>query len=107
MSIVSYNNAMIQVLVLSAKVRINKGLWQSLGIGNMFMPTFGFKIHSVLNLRNKITGKFAILLISIFLHIKKLHRLILLQILRIISYVIGYGHLYSRITNVNTASTDS
>ena len=62
----------------------------------MFGHTFGLKIHNFLNLRNKITEKFAILLISIFLHEKILHHIILLQILRIISYVIGYVCLHSK-----------
>jgi hypothetical protein len=46
----------------------------------MFGPTFGFKIQSHLNLRNKITEKIASLLIStsIFLHMNSLHHLILL-----------------------------
>ena len=43
------------------------------------------KIHSNFNLGYKITENFANLLISIFLHGNKLHRLILLQIWRKIS----------------------
>ena len=35
-------------------------------IGNMFAPTFGFKIHSNFKIRNKITEIFAILLIFYF-----------------------------------------
>jgi hypothetical protein len=34
------NNAMTHVLVLNAKVRKNKQLWQTLDICNMFEPTF-------------------------------------------------------------------
>jgi hypothetical protein len=36
------------------------------------------KIHSIFNLRNKITGKFVVILISIFLHEENLHHLMLL-----------------------------
>jgi hypothetical protein len=36
-------SAMTHVLVLSAKVRRNEWLWQTLDIGNMFKPTFYFK----------------------------------------------------------------
>ena len=34
---------MTYVLVLSVKVRRNEWLWQTLDVGNMFVPTFGFK----------------------------------------------------------------
>ena len=54
---------MTSVMLLSAKVRRNKWLRQTLDIGNMRGPIFGFK-HS----RNKTTKKCVILLISIFLH---------------------------------------
>ena len=37
------NSIMTHILVLSAKVRENEHLWQTLDIGNMFEPTFGFK----------------------------------------------------------------
>ena len=37
------SNAMTHVLVLSAKGRRNEWLWQTLDIGNMFGPTFGFQ----------------------------------------------------------------
>ena len=53
------------------------------------------KNHNNFTLRNKITKKIAILLISIFLHKKKLQHLILLQFWCIISLVISYGCLYS------------
>ena len=47
------------------------------------------KIHNISNLRNKLNENFVILLISILLHGKVLHRLILLQICYKISQVIG------------------
>ena len=53
------------------------------------------KIHNIINLRNKIIEKFAVVLISIFLHGRYLHHLVLLQNWHIISQVIGYGCLYS------------
>ena len=37
------NSVMTHVLVLSVKVRRNKRLWRTLGIGDMFGLTFGFK----------------------------------------------------------------
>ena len=41
------------------------------------------RLHSIFNVRNKITKKkFEVLLISIFQHVRSLHGLILLQILR-------------------------
>ncbi len=45
---------MTHVMSLSAKMRRNERLWQTLDIGNMFKPTFGFK-KSQLN--NEITKK--------------------------------------------------
>jgi hypothetical protein len=63
---------MTHVLILMAKVRRNEQFWQTLYIGNMFMPTFGFKIHNNYNWRNKITQNFTILVISIFLHMKQI-----------------------------------
>ena len=38
------NSAMTHVLILSAKGRRNEWLWQTLDIGNMFGPTFDFRI---------------------------------------------------------------
>ena len=80
------NSAMMTHLPrLSVKVTRNQQLkwaimanWDN---GNMFGPTPDFKIHNILfNPRNKITKNITILLISIFLHRKKLDRLILLNI---------------------------
>ena len=73
------NNVMKYVMILSPKMRRNEWLWRILDIGNMFRPTFGFKNN--FNLRNKITKKITILLISIVLHGKKLHRLIVENLL--------------------------
>ena len=53
-----------------------------------------FELISIEGIKSPIF--FAILLISIFLHGKKLHHLILLQIWHIISQVIGYRCLYPR-----------
>ena len=61
-------NAMTHVLVLSAKLRRNERLWQTMDIGNMLGPTFDFKHF---HLRNKITNKIAVLMIFIFLHNEK------------------------------------
>ena len=52
---------------LNAKVRRNEQLWQTLDIGDMFGPKF----HNNFNLRNTITEKNLVLLISIFLHGEK------------------------------------
>ena len=46
------NNGMTHAKVLSAKVRRNERLWQTLDIGNMFGPNFGFKIPQKINSRN-------------------------------------------------------
>ena len=40
---VGISNAMTHVLVWSVKVRRNERVWQTLDIGNMFGPIFGFK----------------------------------------------------------------
>ena len=53
------------------------------------------EFHSYINLRNKITEEIAVFLIFIFLDGKKLHHLIFLSILHIISSVINYGCLDS------------
>ena len=63
----------------------NEQLWQSLHIDNISSQLLTLKIHSVFNLRNKIIKEIAILLISIFLHGKILHCLILLHIWHMIS----------------------
>jgi hypothetical protein len=81
--------------VLSAKVKRNSSkveqLWHTLDIGNVHMPTFGFKIHSYFNLRNKITEKSTVLVIPIFLHgTINLHDLILLLSDQ-------FGHLHSKL----------
>ena len=53
------NSVMIHVIVLSAKVRrderLNLAIMANSRHCNIFGPTFGFKNHSNLNLRNKIT----------------------------------------------------
>jgi hypothetical protein len=43
------NSVVTSVLVLRVKVRRNEPLWQTLDIGNMFGPTFDFKIHNIVN----------------------------------------------------------
>jgi hypothetical protein len=50
----------------------NYWLWHTLNIGNVFGPTFGFKIHSNFNPRNKVIKKNAVLMIPIFPHGKKI-----------------------------------
>jgi hypothetical protein len=76
---VGTSSVMTHVLVLSAKMG-NEQLWHTLDIGNMFGPTFGLKNSQYFNLRNEITNKFVVLMISIFLHGKNLHRLLILEI---------------------------
>ena len=55
-------------IVPSAKARMNSSqnecLWHAIDIGNMFGPTIDFEKF----IRNKITEKLVVLLISIFLH---------------------------------------
>jgi hypothetical protein len=67
-------------LVLSAKVKKNlsqnERLWQTQDMNNVFGPTFDFKIHNDLNVRNRTTKCFATLMIPIFLHVEKLRCLI-------------------------------
>jgi hypothetical protein len=62
----------------------------------MFTSTFGFNVQNNFNSRNKTTEKFTIIL-DFYLPTreKKLHRLILPQIWRRISQVIGYERIYS------------
>jgi len=62
---------MAHILVLGAKARRNERSWHTPYIGNMFGPTFGFKIHSNFYLRNEIYWKIVVLLIYIFMHGKK------------------------------------
>ena len=64
-------------------------------------PLLILKTHNNLNLRNKIIKFLIFLIISIFLHGKDLHRLILLQIWPKISLAIGYGRLYFTSVAVN------
>ena len=71
---------MTHIMVLSAKVRRNERSCQTLDSGNMSRPTFSLiKNHDFSNLKTKFTDYVADLLISIFLHGKKLHHLILLS----------------------------
>ena len=79
------NSVMTHVMILSAKVSRNERLWHTIDIGSMFEPTFGFKFHNHFKLKNKITKKFVVLLISMLLHGTNLHCLILLQIWHLIS----------------------
>ena len=58
-------SAMTHILVLSEE---GCALWQTLDIGHMFGQLLASKFHNNFNLSNKITEKFTILLISIFLH---------------------------------------
>ena len=63
------NSVMTHVLGFDAKARRNEELLETLEIiGNMFGQLLASKTHRISNLRNKITEKFAILLMSIFLH---------------------------------------
>ena len=48
---------------------------QTLDICNVSGLAFGFKIHNNLNLRDKLTYKMEVLMITISLHGKSLHRL--------------------------------
>ena len=68
-------HSMTHVLVLSAKVRRNEWLWHTLDIVVCSGELLAWKIQKDFNLRNKITEKFAVLMISIFLHMKNLHHL--------------------------------
>ena len=54
---------MTHVMVLSAKVRRNERLWQTLDIGNVFGPTLASRFHRNFNLRNNTTKKIAFFLI--------------------------------------------
>ena len=71
---------MTHVLVLIANGRRNGRLRHNLDVGNMFMSTFGSKIHNNFNSRIETTKKIFNPLDIYFLDGRNLHHLILLQI---------------------------
>ena len=86
-------------LVLNAKLRRtlsqNERLWHTLWTLVMCScQLLASESYNFFSLRNKVTIKFVVLLITNFLHGTNLHRLVLLRIWRRISQVTSHGQLY-------------